>query len=122
MISITEIKPVDRTPYKDVIWRGKERIEVNAPVLQNYEITLCGDHGEIRRFDAEVRQTPQGEQVNWYEELDDFLFSIMSVDYANQVREMICKSIYAWREGRTLEFPIRIEPVTDQSQRKPFCV
>ena len=96
MIRIGDITPVHRPPYKDIIWSGKDsHREVDAPVLQFYEIQLFGDDGQSHRFDLEIRKSRNEERVDWYEELDTFLFQIPSREEANRLREEICMAVYA---------------------------
>lgn len=98
MIRIASISPVERKSYKDIIWQGTNQTEVDAPVLQFYEIQLVTDDGRQNFFDLEVRQTQRGEQVDWYDDLDDYLVQqIPSREEGNRLREQICMAVYKLR-------------------------
>jgi hypothetical protein len=99
MITIADIKPVDRPPYKEIIGRGTERAEVDAPVLQFYEVVLQCDDGKDCSFGAEVRSSPHGEQIDWDDDLDDFLFDTNSVEKAEEVRRLISSRIAELRKN-----------------------
>jgi hypothetical protein len=115
-ITIGSLVPVDRPIYKDIIWSGKEKKnEIDAPILQFYRITLIETGGISHSFDTEVRRSPNGEQVDWYEDLDDFLFAIESRADANILREKICMVHYDVREGVGVRFPIIIDTEAEQA-------
>jgi hypothetical protein len=94
MTRIESIAQVQRAPYKDVLISGDRRTEVDAPVVAFYEIELLDDAGRSQKFDTEIRRTPRGLQVDWYEDLDDYLFSIDSREEANKLREQVSMAIY----------------------------
>ncbi|MGB6223154.1 hypothetical protein [Haloferula sp.] len=94
MNQIESITQVQRRPYKDILFSAGQRTEVDAPVIAFYEVMLFDDAGVSRKFDTEMRQTPRGLQVDWYEDLDDYLFAISSRDEANQLREKLSMAIY----------------------------
>ena len=95
MTHIENITPVHRDPYKDIIIQGDHRIEVDAPVLAFYQVELRGDDGQYYRFDTEIRKSPHGLQVDWYDDLDEFLFGLKSREEANELREALSVRIYA---------------------------
>ena len=114
-ITIASLVPVDRPIYKDIIWSGKEKKEIDAPILQFYRLTLIESDGNSHSFETEVRRSPHGEQVDWYEDLDDFLFAIESRADANILRESISMVHYDLREGVDLRFPVTIDTEAEQT-------
>ncbi len=94
MNRIESITSVRREAYKDIIIHGDERTEVEAPVLGFYSVELRDKEEQHRRFDVEVRSSPNGLQVDWYDDLDDFLLGIESRDEANKLREQISIGVY----------------------------
>lgn len=94
MTRIVSIAPVEREAYKDIMIQGDQITEKDAPVLAFYEVELRGDSGQYHRFDAEIRTAPRGLQVDWYEDLDDFLFGLPTREEANRLREELSMGIY----------------------------
>jgi hypothetical protein len=94
MTRIQSIAAVHREPYKDILIQGDQRTEIDAPVLAFYEVELRSGDGQCHRFDAEIRNSPHGPQVDWYDALDNFLFSLPSREEANTLREELSMSIY----------------------------
>ena len=93
---------VDRPIYDDVFLSGDNKRQVKAPILGFYKLTFKDPNAT---FVAEVRLRPHPdssakeycEQVDWYDDLDDYLFKIESRDEANELRESISMSIYLLR-------------------------
>ena len=102
MDEIENITQVQRKPYKDILISGEQRTEVDAPVIAFYEVSLRDDAGIQRKFDTEIRRSLRGLQVDWYDDLDDYLFSMASRDEANQLRENISMAVY---ESHGDQFP-----------------
>jgi len=105
MTRIQSIAQVQREPYKDILISGDSRTEVDAPVLAFYEIELRDGSGLSHKFDTEIRQSPHGLQVDWYDDLDDYLFSIDSRDEVNRLREKISQGIYEEHDRVTSSSP-----------------
>ena len=97
---IGKVAPVERPPYNDIIWSGDTKTEVPAPVIQTYAIDVHDSSGSIRAFDAEVRQSPHGEQIDWDDDLDDYLFAIASTQEAEELRQEINRRINEARGDR----------------------
>lgn len=87
-ITIEAVRPVARPGYKDVLWSGSAKREVDAPVLQFYEMTVTAEDGITRTFETEIRKScGDGKQVDWSEHLDDFLGTISWVRFPASTTE-----------------------------------
>ena len=114
MAQIVGIRKVERPIYDEIFLSGDKERTVKAPILGFYELSFKGPSAN---FLAEVRLRPHpessaeeyAEQVDWYEDLDDYLFQIGSRAEANRLRELISMSIYSLRGviliGTEIELP-----------------
>jgi hypothetical protein len=78
MLSVISINKIDKEPYLEIITSGGKygvpvkREEVIAPILGFYSIEISVEDMK-KTYEAEVRKTPGGEQVDWSEELQGLL-------------------------------------------------
>jgi hypothetical protein len=86
---------VNRPPYKEIICSGTERVDREAPVLAFYNVTLHSDDGTNSSFDAEVRASPNGYQIDWDDDLDEFLFRSIPLKEAERMKAEISSRIMA---------------------------
>lgn len=84
MLTITGINTINKEPYKETISRGNSEVSITAPILGFYSVVVESDVG-VNTFEAEVRYSPNGQQIDWQDELQDqlMLHRCSEIDFGN---------------------------------------
>jgi len=104
VLSVVHISESIERPYMETILRGEDRVRVSAPVLASYDLTIS-DGMNKHVFWVEVRFSPCGEQVDWSDELQDFMSERRAIpDSWNELSQLI----YAHYSSNEISIPMII--------------
>ena len=110
MLSVISIRKIDKEPYREIISSGgannvpEKREEVVAPILGFYSIEINVE-SQSKSYKAEVRKSPNGDQVDWSEELQGLLmeYKCNENDFSS-----LSNAIYSFYLGNDVEFPMSL--------------
>ena len=110
MLSVISINKIDKEPYREIISSGgrggvpEKREEVIAPILGFYSIEIAVGN-QSKTYEVEVRKSPNGDQVDWSEELQGLLmeYKCNENDFSS-----LSNAIYSFYLGQDVNLPMSL--------------
>ena len=110
MLSVILINKIEKEPYREIISSGgaygvpEKREEVIAPILGFYSVEVVVENKQ-KIYEAEVRKSPHGEQIDWSDELQDLL---MEHKCSENDFSLLSNAIYSCYSGMDINLPMTL--------------